>query len=703
MAENMATDSSQFVCIICGQSGLDEGGMQSHMLTEHVEQNICCPFCDLGGITSDEMTLHINSVHFEDMFSPVSEEPVKVNGSIPTPPERDVKVALEFPQTSVENPSGHDCDTDTSSLDKNNFAISRRLPSADSELSKMKACSGLKEQDIKRARLHLDVMSPGSVLQVGSSAAVCNGSEVEPIQGTSHAIHPPSVSSVDPERDYIITHRQIPDINFNVEPDINSNVPGVFYCPMCQFSTNSESGIQSHVNNAHIDILSPQNLSKSKLKVTNGDSKISTPISHAISPCGGHVCPICNLILESVTALEIHVNTKHLDILSPGGKSGQICSPSLNQKIDGWVDCVVCPVCDQEFQDPSCLETHVNGHFSAEQTPVQEMTDQLLAEELHSQEQKAVSEEKQFQALQAMFGMTEGTTYKKQYERNLDRAVLKGDLTVPEYHERKHNLKFHDLNGIDDGHSVTKGVITSLIDYYKSATNMVANTWMCSYVDHYAASFGDKGWGCGYRNLQMLLSSIATNSTYCKVLFNGKPQIPSLPKIQRLIEAAWEKGFDKQGSEQLGGRVVDTTKWIGATEIVACLSSLKAKCRLLDFHNPSGPNGTHPKLFQWVKEYFEQKSAFKPPLYLQHQGHSRTIVGVEEWKDKSLRLLIFDPSTPKKQMQQFQTVVNSNMIRMLRRSIQGLKAKQYQIVCVAGILDGKEYEESKILKSERIS
>jgi len=44
-----------------------------------------------------------------------------------------------------------------------------------------------------------------------------------------------------------------------------------------------------------------------------------------------------------------------------------------------------------------------------------------------------------------------------------------------------------------------------------------------------------------------------------------------------LIETAWQKGFDRAGCEQLGGRVINTTKWIGATEIVATLSSLKIK------------------------------------------------------------------------------------------------------------------------------
>jgi hypothetical protein len=53
--------------------------------------------------------------------------------------------------------------------------------------------------------------------------------------------------------------------------------------------------------------------------------------------------------------------------------------------------------------------------------------------------------------------------------------------------------------------------------------------------------------------------------------------IPSIPKIQQLIEAAWAKGFDQQGREQLGNKVTNTTKWIGATEIAASLYSLKVK------------------------------------------------------------------------------------------------------------------------------
>ena len=75
-------------------------------------------------------------------------------------------------------------------------------------------------------------------------------------------------------------------------------------------------------------------------------------------------------------------------------------------------------------------------------------------------------------------------------------------------------------------------------------------------------------------------------------------------------------------------------------------------------------------------------------------GHSRTIVGIEILKDKSVRLLIFDPSTSKKQINLFHSIVNANLMRTLRRSIQGLKSKQYQIVAVTGVISDHEYDVS---------
>ena len=60
----------------------------------------------------------------------------------------------------------------------------------------------------------------------------------------------------------------------------------------------------------------------------------------------------------------------------------------------------------------------------------------------------------------------------------------------------------------------------------------------------------------------------------------GKTDIPSIPRIQLLIEDAWNRGFDAQGRDQLNGKVHNTRKWIGATEVVAMFSSLRIKYAL---------------------------------------------------------------------------------------------------------------------------
>ena len=179
---------------------------------------------------------------------------------------------------------------------------------------------------------------------------------------------------------------------------------------------------------------------------------------------------------------------------------------------------------------------------------------------------------------------------------------------------------------MDDGRSQTKHLMPRLKAICQTAHG-VAQTYLCSVVDHASSSFGDKGWGCGYRNLQMLLSSLAHHTPFSDRLGIAKGSgVASISRLQSLIESAWRRGFDTQGCEQLGGQLVNTRKWIGATEIVAFFSANRITTELLDFHTPTAKDGTHPKLFQWVLEYFRERArvkAFTPPLYLQHQGHSR--------------------------------------------------------------------------------
>lgn len=96
--------------------------------------------------------------------------------------------------------------------------------------------------------------------------------------------------------------------------------------------------------------------------------------------------------------------------------------------------------------------------------------------------------------------------------------------------------------------------------------------------------------------------------------------MPSISRLQKMAEAAWAQGFDVQGSEQLGCKLYNTRKWIGATEIVTVLSWLRINCQLIDFHRATSSDGRHPELFNWVLKYFEEGRDHISPLYLQHQG-----------------------------------------------------------------------------------
>ncbi|WAR08903.1 ZUP1-like protein, partial [Mya arenaria] len=616
----------KFTCLICGQEGLSDEKMRNHVLVEHVENTVCCPFCDLAGITSDEMTLHINSVHFDDLAKQQTSGPGKQNGdlsctaengedmnenkkldpdtygkahggAIPKTTGKSLKHSHSLDQSPHRSPSRKSGGIKTSQSESNinrrgrlslNFdIINEPGPSHSASSEAIKASASAQS-----IRSSVSAQSMRMSTSYNDSFNGAFGSSVDLEPNNTQTVRLRLQSSIHNNNDVILEESQDnnniplqpnlnqvlqPDINDNVEPDINSNMPAAFSCPLCQFITSSENLIQAHVNMAHVDVLSParprsEAVGASASSAANSTRRGNTDIS-STTQCSGVVkdeypCPICLKIYDNVGELSLHVNQAHSQIFSPdrpvGASSGEaVAGPSSFQ----------CPVCGLELYERSRLEAHVNGHFSAEQTPIIFC---LFKTDLA------------FPQLQAMYGMVDGNTpYKRKYEKNLERAVANGDMTITEFHERKIGFKYADSRGIDDG------VIQRLQEYYRTPTHGVSKAYLCTSVDHYAGSFGDKGYGCGYRNFQI-------------------PLMPSITKIQQLIEAAWEKGYDKQGREQLAGRVLNTEKWIGATEIVATLSSLKVR------------------------------------------------------------------------------IVNANLMRTLRRPLENMKAKQYQIVAVVGTLSEQE-------------
>ncbi|EFX87845.1 hypothetical protein DAPPUDRAFT_311838 [Daphnia pulex] len=454
-----------------------------------------------------------------------------------------------------------------------------------------------------------------------------------------------------------------------------------FNCPMCSQTSEELSEIEAHIENEHLG----------REGRSSGDQTRSFGMDHA--------CPLCSQIFKDSSFLESHFHAEH-DMF-------------INEAAAARFSCPVC--LSNEFSSEEVLAQHVNQHFSNEFVPPLD-DDGQLARKLEEQERELMQnkEREDFKQLQSLHGFDQGRNMNRQSDATLFQSVKRGNMSAVDYHEKRIMLKMSEKIGVDDGSSATLDIISHIRRFASTQ-----NIHMCSDADHYAASFGDSGWGCGYRNLQMLLSALLRHpqcaerlTTLCpstSSTLGNSIQVPSITRLQSAIEEAWKLGFDQQGCEQLGGKLSGTCKWIGATEIATLLASCHIRYRLIDFHRPTSDDGKqHPALFDWVKQYFQEPSEFKPPLYFQHQGHSRTIIGIDEGKQGKLRLLILDPSHKSDQMRQLTNASDSTKSNATAKKIwvpmTSLRARQYQIVCVnGGFVDSdREFLQSKLIRSTRI-
>lgn len=330
-----------------------------------------------------------------------------------------------------------------------------------------------------------------------------------------------------------------------------------------------------------------------------------------------------------------------------------------------------------------------------------------------------------------------------------------------------------------------------------------STTLLSGYLDHFQSlEFEDVGWGCGWRNIQMLTSHLLVQRPEVKdVLFGGSGFVPDISSLQRWLEVAWERDFDPVGADHFNHKIYGSAKWIGTTECATIFRSFGLAARIVDFgHNSiklqslSGPclshralnkkvfdesknksaqvygpmdrylikknndtpqegrtsceecsstqigkesgtaifhsrnakdasacsksplrkNKGHQVLIDWVWNYFSDNkfsksgnhSVFatgKAPLYFQHDGHSRTIVGIQVTPQRNgmhlHSLLILDPAhrteTLERALQK-----KFGWQKLIKRGIHTLKKQQYQLCFIdGGIANGKEIEQLKTLDS----
>lgn len=643
-------------CEICGQSGLSDDKMLDHTKC-HVEEKSACPFCGLTGTSSAELLLHVNQAHLDyltpenELMSFIDDSKSGDSDSLSCGLSPSIPDITAFNHTS-EN--GH---------------TSKQVNGTKDEPTKVKAqytgaCTKIPNGTITNGTSHKQepVVFNNMDDNNNTSNANCDNEIVNGIN-VNHGEGSPLRSQLGLK------------LKANNKPKISlPTLPSPLMCLMCPYKTENSRTLEEHINRSHFDPISPSVIS----------SGASGGASHHIDTLDAFQCPICVRCFETCGDLEFHVNHEHRDILSPAKIDSTTAYDGATMNTNGdEAGCNLCPVCGISFAEmkkTQDMEIHIESHFTKSSVVA-------VAPDLEKEAQK-LREQREFEMLRQQYGMDDQGNFREQSAVAMQRAVYAGEMSVADYYCRQVGLKAAESNGVDDGSSCTKSV-ASRVTSLSAASPGVTKSLVCSSIDHYASSYGDKGWGCGYRNIQMLLSSLFQNPNYCDMLRPaiGSNSMPSISRLQKMVESAWAQGFDVQGKEQLGCKLYNTRKWIGATEIITLFSWMRIECQLVDFHRPTALNGQHPDLFNYVLRYFEQPRPHTPPLYLQHQGHSRTIIGIEQ-KASGLTLLILDPSHSPRQVASLGSSQDS--LRLIRRGPNAMKAPQYQIVSVVGKLDTEE-------------
>lgn len=165
-------------------------------------------------------------------------------------------------------------------------------------------------------------------------------------------------------------------------------------------------------------------------------------------------------------------------------------------------------------------------------------------------------------------------------------------------------------------------------------------------------------WSCGYANLRTLLRS-ALGAAAGDV---------SPAALQRTIEAAWRAGFDPRSARQFGGRLVGKTgraAYIGAAETQAALTHLRLDAAIVEIVRRTG-SGAAVHAVSAAAFGAGAARGTRCPIILQHDGHSRSIVGATSAPDA---LLIADPR-------------NDQAVSVVRA--RDLDGRQYQMTFLVG-------------------
>mmetsp|Transcript_36579 Transcript_36579/g.74523 ORF Transcript_36579/g.74523 Transcript_36579/m.74523 type:complete len:355 (+) Transcript_36579:62-1126(+) len=120
-------------------------------------------------------------------------------------------------------------------------------------------------------------------------------------------------------------------------------------------------------------------------------------------------------------------------------------------------------------------------------------------------------------------------------------------------------------------------------------------------------------WSCGYRNTQMMLSSLIPllppDHPYFEIVpsRSSSTEPPALRDIQELLEQTWREGFDPKGRDHYRGRIRGRSEWIGAVEVASVLWYLSIDCAVVQFLQRTRSTRM---LADFLWTYFSNESGF---------------------------------------------------------------------------------------------
>ncbi|KAG4954912.1 hypothetical protein JHK87_040506 [Glycine soja] len=92
-------------------------------------------------------------------------------------------------------------------------------------------------------------------------------------------------------------------------------------------------------------------------------------------------------------------------------------------------------------------------------------------------------------------------------------------------------------------HKVERGLMALLSTCLESDSEN-SRSILSGYVDHFQRiPFEEVGWGCVWRNIQILSSHLlAQRAEPREAMYGGSGFVPDIPSLQRWLEIAWERG-----------------------------------------------------------------------------------------------------------------------------------------------------------------